>query len=253
MDEATWRRCNDLQEMLCFLDGKVSERKLRLFGCACCRQVWHFMPDERSRKAIEIGEQFADCPPTVAQASAAYEDANAVAEAYSKMPFRVADFTRDLVAQHAATAAAELVVRRPLRTPVGEVMHGASTSAANAVASSDSEFAVAFLESGDATSHVMKLLEKARRIANRDQVPLLHCIGGPFPFRPVTLNQSWLTTNVVSLAQTIYDQRRFQDMPILADALEDAGCTNQEVLAHCRGEKPHVRGCWVVDLLLGKE
>jgi hypothetical protein len=85
------------------------------------------------------------------------------------------------------------------------------------------------------------------------QCEYFRCIFGLLPFRPVTMNQSWLTTNVVSLAQAIYDHRRFQDMPILADALEDAGCTNEEVLAHCRGEKLHVRGCWVVDLVLGKE
>jgi hypothetical protein len=57
---------------------------------------------------------------------------------------------------------------------------------------------------------------------------------------------------VVKLAQVIYDERRFTDLPILADALEEAGCTNSDVLDHCRGPGPHVRGCWVVDLLLDK-
>src|SRR5581483_3527580 len=73
------------------------------------------------------------------------------------------------------------------------------------------------------------------------------------PFRPVTVNSTWLTSNVISLAQTIYDERAFDRMPILADALEDAGCTNAEILQHCRQPGEHVRGCWVVDLLLGKE
>jgi hypothetical protein len=58
---------------------------------------------------------------------------------------------------------------------------------------------------------------------------------------------------VTALAQSIYDQRRFADMPILADALAEAGCTNADVLNHCRQPGEHVRGCWVVDLLLGKE
>ena len=52
--------------------------------------------------------------------------------------------------------------------------------------------------------------------------------------------------------QRIYDDRRFQDLPILADALEEAGCTDPEILGHCRGPGEHVRGCWVVDLILGK-
>jgi hypothetical protein len=73
------------------------------------------------------------------------------------------------------------------------------------------------------------------------------------PFRPVTLDPAWRTANVVSLARAIYDERAFDRMPILADALEDAGCTSADVLEHCRRPGEHVRGCWVVDLVLGKE
>lgn len=73
------------------------------------------------------------------------------------------------------------------------------------------------------------------------------------PFRPTTLDQSWLTSTVTALAHAIYQERAFDRLPILADALEDAGCTNQEILAHCRGPGPHARGCWAVDLLLKKE
>jgi hypothetical protein len=73
------------------------------------------------------------------------------------------------------------------------------------------------------------------------------------PFHPITLDRKWLTPNVVAVAQTIYDQRRFHDMPVLADALEEAGCTNADILSHCRSEGPHVRGCWVVDLILAKQ
>ena len=63
---------------------------------------------------------------------------------------------------------------------------------------------------------------------------------------------SWLTTVVVPLAQQMYESRDFSTMPILADALQDAGCANADVLDHCRGPGPHVRGCWVVDLVSGK-
>ncbi len=58
---------------------------------------------------------------------------------------------------------------------------------------------------------------------------------------------------VPKIAGTIYDERSFHDMPILADALEEAGCANTDILGHCRGDGPHVRGCWVVDLILGKQ
>src|SRR5262249_22250590 len=73
------------------------------------------------------------------------------------------------------------------------------------------------------------------------------------PFSPVTVNRSWLTSNVTALAQSIYDEKAFDRMPILADALEEAGCTNTDILNHCRQPAEHVRGCWVVDLVLGKE
>jgi len=73
------------------------------------------------------------------------------------------------------------------------------------------------------------------------------------PFRPVAFDPTWLTPAVVELAQTIYDDRTFDHMPELADALEQAGCDNAEVLAHLRGPGPHVRGCWALDLILGKE
>jgi hypothetical protein len=72
------------------------------------------------------------------------------------------------------------------------------------------------------------------------------------PFRPVTLGPAWLTPTVVALAEGIYQERAFDQMPILADALQDAGCENEDVLNHCRSDGPHVRGCWAVDLLLGK-
>ncbi len=84
------------------------------------------------------------------------------------------------------------------------------------------------------------------------QATLLRDIFGN-PFRPVTLDPAWLTSDVLALARGIYEERAFDRMPILADALQDAGCTNEEVLKHCRNTSlTHVRGCWVVDLVLGK-
>ena len=74
----------------------------------------------------------------------------------------------------------------------------------------------------------------------------------PNPFRPVAFDPAWRTSTAVGLARTMYESRDFAAMPILADALEEAGCGSTDILAHCRGDGPHVRGCWVVDLVLGK-
>lgn len=80
----------------------------------------------------------------------------------------------------------------------------------------------------------------------------LHDIFGN-PFHPVTVDPHWRTDTAVALATGIYAGRAFDRMPILADALEEAGCDNADMLAHCRSDGPHVRGCWVVDLVLGRE
>ena len=85
------------------------------------------------------------------------------------------------------------------------------------------------------------------------QSRLLHDIFGPLPFRDVAVAPAWLTSDVLALARGIYEEKAFDRMPILADALQDAGCDNEEVLNHCRAAGwEHVRGCWIVDLLLGK-
>ena len=73
------------------------------------------------------------------------------------------------------------------------------------------------------------------------------------PFKPVAFAPEWRTDTAVLLAKQMYDSRDFSVMPILADALQDAGCDSEDVLDHSRGPGPHVRGCWVVDLVLGKE
>ncbi|WP_315854050.1 hypothetical protein [Gemmata palustris] len=73
------------------------------------------------------------------------------------------------------------------------------------------------------------------------------------PFRPVAFSPSWRTSTAIAIASQMYESRDFSAMPILADALQDAGCDNANVLDHCRSPGPHVRGCWVVDLVLGKE
>jgi hypothetical protein len=71
------------------------------------------------------------------------------------------------------------------------------------------------------------------------------------PFREVVFDPKWRTATVIGVAQKMYDRRVFDAMPILADALQDAGCESDDILDHCRDEKlPHVRGCWVIDRVL---
>ena len=82
---------------------------------------------------------------------------------------------------------------------------------------------------------------------------IVHDIFGN-PFRPVAFSPSWRTDTAAALAQQMYDSRDFSAMPILADALQDAGCDSADILDHCRDpHATHVRGCWVVDLVLGRE
>jgi hypothetical protein len=86
---------------------------------------------------------------------------------------------------------------------------------------------------------------------HREQAALVHCLfGNPFRLRPVCA--AWLTREVRALADGIYAERAFDRMPFLADALEASGCTNADLIAHCRSGREHARGCWVVDLLLDK-
>ncbi|QJW96426.1 hypothetical protein FTUN_3983 [Frigoriglobus tundricola] len=93
---------------------------------------------------------------------------------------------------------------------------------------------------------------EAQEDERRAQAELVRDIFGN-PFRPVIFLPLWPTDTVVSLAKQMYDSREFSALPILADALQDAGCDSDDVLTHCRAPGTHVRGCWVVDQVLGKE
>jgi hypothetical protein len=94
--------------------------------------------------------------------------------------------------------------------------------------------------------------EQAHNEEQIAQAALLREVFGN-PFRPIAFSPEWRTDTAVALARQMYEAKEFSAMPILADALQEAGCDSEEVLSHCRGPGPHVRGCWVVDLVLGKE
>lgn len=102
----------------------------------------------------------------------------------------------------------------------------------------------------DITLELGLLLERKLAEQSRGQAEIIRCIFGN-PFRP-PMQVEWRTPTTVALATAIYEERRFGDMPILGDALEEAACTDAVILDHCRGPGTHARGCWLVDLLLGK-
>lgn len=125
------------------------------------------------------------------------------------------------------------------------------TGAASAVALSDETTDYWFDQAVHTAERVASVVGNGERSV---QCEMLRDIFGN-PFRPVAVDPAWLAWNhgtVPAIARHVYDDRAFHDLPILADALEDAGCTNADLLDHCRGPGPHVRGCWAVDLLLGK-
>jgi hypothetical protein len=97
----------------------------------------------------------------------------------------------------------------------------------------------------------MAAFQTARHTPAETQARLLHELFGN-PFRPVILNPAWLTPAVLALARGIAEEGNFEDLPFLADALEEAGCSDPDLLAHCRQGGEHLPGCWAVDLLHGK-
>lgn len=220
MTETKWLAANDPTPMLEFLRGKVSDRKLQLFTCACGRFVSHLLIDFRSKGALPVAERFADGLVSAAEMEAVFQPACDSAGESPRYPLGLADGT-PLPSWAAAWVVAKAVI-----------------------ATSNSRGEDAFFGAVDGARFAAMAL-------GNPPAPLLHDIFGN-PFHPVAVNPSWLTSTVFALAEGIYQERAFDRMPILADALQDAGCDNEDILTHCRQSGEHVRGCWVVDLLLGK-
>lgn len=228
MDEARWLRCTDPVRMLELVRGKVSARKLRLFGCACCRLVFPLFKDPRGPAAVEVVERYADGLATRAemlQAQKETYDAHWQACAFASNAPR---HYRSWVCQ--CTISAAYWLTRSLHKRTTEVIW---------------EFvkAVAMYARDALRGHV--------REQKRAQADLLRCIMGN-PFARPAFEAAWRTPAMVSLARATYEDRRWEDMPLLGDALEEAGCGDERMLSHCR-LGTHGRGCWVVDLLLGKK
>lgn len=213
MTEQEWLTCHTRPaEMLKLVLARSSQRKLRLFTCACARLLWNEQWDMSGLKAVEAAEAFAD---------------GLVSDA-------------DLAAAYSA-----IRLERHHLWPAGIVLETCN----------DVPFAA---------WHVNALcnLGRPKAIPSEKRAELLRCIFRPAAFRPVFVDQSslaWNDSTVVKLAQAIYEERALPRghldagrLAILADALEDAGCSNKDILSHCRTSGSHVRGCWVVDAILGK-
>jgi hypothetical protein len=239
MTEAEWLACADPDKMLPTVP--VKPRKLRLFALACCARVDDLITDPRSQAALEFAEQHVETPVNRQKGrTAIFNAADAVGEELFDERLKYKD--RRSSAVLACSAAAQAAANTMLPDPK-EAAHFSASLAS--IAAGWRALYVARRRGPGRLPREMKAPEVAQ------QALLFRDICGN-PFRPVKTDPSWLTSDVVSLARGIYEEKAFDRMPILADALQDAGCANEDVLNHCRAETVHVRGCWAIDLLLGK-
>jgi hypothetical protein len=267
MTEEEWLACTNPWPMVACLRGMVSDRKLRLFACACCRRIWHLLGDERLRKAVEVAEAHSDGN-AGAEALLAARDAAltvwraAYEETTGHPPPEVVSITLTSPSGQAGVTAflsGHAGCEAHTHTPSPQV---AATTAAAAVhratapprllPSTACDLAAEAAAGRWEGTNASPVESAAQAVLLRDLLL--------YPFRPVVLNPAWRPPSVVSLAQAAYEERILpsgnldpQRLAVLADALEDAGCDSEELLMHLRSNGPHVRGCWVIDLLVGKE
>jgi hypothetical protein len=256
MTESEWLACKDPKRMLRFLlgtdhprvqdvesfpDCKGSDRKMRLFACACYWRVRHLLPNPLAQTAVEGAERFADGmaqEEELQQAEALlWEPINALEGRWRAS--RGAERTA-LLPTHGALALALQVVRPEAPKAAYYASSNAYLTFAEISNPGDASFDAGFCGS--------------RAAAERIQTDILRCVFGDL-FRAATIAPSVLAWNdgtVRKVAQCLYADRAFDQLLILADALEEAGCTDAAILDHLRSSGPHVRGCWAIDLILGK-
>jgi hypothetical protein len=217
LSENEWRHCQNPHQMLSFLRDKISARKVRLFACACVRRLWPLLFDERSRRGLEAAELHADGQTSFKELEQAEADAWA--------------------------ARTEARARANAATARGKTLGDAAKAA----------WATTMTDSANAAWGAASEVDPTQLTVAATGADLLRDLIGN-PFRSLTINPAWLRWAdgaVVKIARAIYDGRQFDDLPVLGDALEEAGCDHEEILTHCRGAGSHARGCWVVDLVLG--
>jgi hypothetical protein len=240
--EWQWFANRDPEPMLRFLGSRPAEkagdcsrglgRKLRLFTFGCCRRVRH-LASRRAQEALAVFERLLEEAVSDEELRGAHEAARTART--NKRPAPGGESQATCALSRASSAG-----------PISEL------DACAVAAAKEAEVAAAV-----AAEMAAKGATAAYRVAGSAerayQVSLVHDIFGN-PFQPIVISPEWRTTTAVALAQQMYESRDFSAMPILADALQDAGCYNDDILNHCRNpEQVHHRGCWVVDRILGKE
>jgi hypothetical protein len=222
--EAEWLACTDLMRMEDFLRGRDCERKVRLFACASARRVWGKLTDQRGRTAVEVAERYADGLATPQELGSATRAAILAANESGSRGY--------VAASYYVFCAVESV-------PDAPVCH-------------------LFKHNVKVFGLLYSLANVLSRAEEKARARLLRDIFNPFHAQAVP--PSALTPDALALAQAAYDERELPSghidatrLAVLADALEEAGCDQADLLGHLRRPGPHVRGCWVVDLLLGKE
>jgi hypothetical protein len=252
MTEAEWLACTRPQRMLSFLRESRPDRKFRLFALACCRRIWHLLADARSRQAVEFAERLAEKgwagrkgrPAAWAAARAATDEAIAA----SRTAQAPRDYARYKVVEDGSFAVVGL-----LQLTAGDPPCTTSTFTTYTLAWAESAGAC---EGGGEPDR-----QRWHRIGlghDEAQADLVREVFGN-PFRPVSLAASCRSGQVLALAAHAYEERCLPQgtldlarLAVLADALEEAGCTDASILAHLRGPGRHVQGCFALDLLLGK-
>jgi hypothetical protein len=244
MTETDWLEANSPAQMLAYLGSGGSERKVRLLACGGCRHIWHLLPDARCRAAVVVAESYADRRADRAALEAARDDLASIA---------IQDFGTF------GALARENFDGVPDAEGVGTVLYqelddddwAATTVLATYCALVCPALALGVVLRASIRSRPWQQRQGAFAVGGMALCNLIRDICGN-PFHPAQLCPSWLTSTTLTLARGIYEECAFDRMPMLADALEAAGCTNRAVLDHCRQPSVHVRGCWVLDLVLAK-
>ncbi len=233
MTDKEWAECTDPERMLVSVEGRASDRKLRLFACACVRTVWHLLKEECSRTAVEVAERYADGLATSTELASAYGAALTAAADLARAAEDAADAAFTLADEGADPAAVQSAEWE------ADTCAYAADLAAHAARAAHATEPWCAARSADEAEQCAVL---------RDIFGNLHCSLTTDPARP-----TWNGGSVAEMARVIYTERRFDGLPNLAGLLEAAGCTDADLLDHCHGHGSHVRGCWVLDLILGKE
>jgi hypothetical protein len=256
MTEGEWQTCTEPRTMIGvwtpMTRRNLTDRKLTLFACACCVRIRSLFPDESCREAVELAERYVDGAADGEKVQAIREQIGAE---WFDPNYNAVDAEASNIAAEAAyfctfDAEAARDFRRAHDWQYFDNFNNYLACVADLAAES------AALAAARKRAKVQKTRQRICDMERANQAELLRDLFGPLPFRSMSVPVSVLRWNVriiPKLAQTIYDERAFERLPILADALEDAGFDNAEILAHCRSDSKHVRGCWVLDLILGKK